>query len=350
MKKFEFNKTYEGAEAAAFIKDLKFRPDLNTAVVSGTYYETDEGKIIQPYILLDYHPQYGLSKEAFPRFCVNGIHNCYESEVAFWAKMEAIRQSMREQGRVPRPLRNTIGNGKSRYLSGWEATRFLKDHQDLGIDPWHFELTGSAHSFKDHKGRIIEAGVWYEKEEMSKEFREYAPFKEGAGPWICTGLMYASEESAKEWRAYLLDQVNDDTRNHLLYPYLLNKPNWPAEIPKWQGFLAGSLEIPIAQLDFSLASCELLEAQREKLKISREQYLKDFFAPCLGYLCEVVRRYKNGTWEMRPAPAAPTVFEPFIKLDGGRLMHFFVEYWDWVYEDYENFTLSGMASFAAEDL
>ncbi len=339
MSTFKLSKVYEGKAALDLISNIKPRPDLDNAVLIGTYYEIEGGKIINALLIRKYKFELGLPPESFPRFCV---FNIYDSESKFWDRVNCAVQSILKEGIIPPPVRNY--KESIMLLSGQNAAKFLQEHEDLGVGKyWFGKATDSIHYFKDKEGRVISAKMWL------KEAPLYiAEFRETTGPWITTHLIYESEAHAKGWQDYILG-MRDETKNHLLYPYTHNKPNWPKELPNWLAFLAGKLKIPVEQLDFSLASCELLESQRKKLRVSYKRYLKDFFAPCLGYIYEVVRRSKNGTWEMRPAPAAPTVFEPFINLEGGRRMHFFVEYWDWVYENYEEFTISGMAQMAAED-
>ena len=327
------NKKVTGPRAIEFIQHARHRPDLSTIVFPATCYELEDGRIVEAFVQTMEPEGGGLWDDEFPAVT---IHLVYASEAELEERRESAMKRLEENGWVRPPERGP--EKLNTLLFAEEAEAFFDTHQQLDASLYQpFDSSWPTGYFMNKAGVVFQVF-------RSPEVRPTTENPKGFEADYCVRIAtkFDSQEHALHWAAY----VEGSQPRHPLWKYTRNRADWKNDMPQWLDFFTENLGVECDALDFSVQSCKLLDKCRKRMKVSHATFLKSYFAPMLGYVCETVSRIAKGTWEMRPAFGNVDVWEPWIICEDGASFQCFTWFWDFSYEEYPTFSLAGTVQIA----
>lgn len=152
------------------------------------------------------------------------------------------------------------------------------------------------------------------------------------------GLLAESKDALLEARK----GITTGSARHILEGVTPDKESFLRDLPEAPSRLGLALNIPVAELNASFASLQLIDRQIHGRKISFQEYEKELFPLLIPYLALCIMKEKGGRLELYFDDEAK-VWEPFVILPGGKAVNVFIDLYDYAQEDFQNLSLFSIA-------
>lgn len=154
-----------------------------------------------------------------------------------------------------------------------------------------------------------------------------------------TGTLYRSEN---DYKAIINEADVRKEGEHVLNNLITNEDYFLNHIPVYVEKLANKLNVPLVKFDKSLESLRLIDSVYKKKNIPRRTFFNEDYLYLISYLGEVYCNIKKGKWVLKKV-SDTDIFEPYVAIEGGRLVNTFMPLFKECYENYESFSIYSVA-------